>query len=62
MIQPDMLGLSCRDVLMPVVPLFHANGWSTGFSGPMAGAAMVMPGRDLNPDEINQFITFERML
>ncbi|MEL6576835.1 MAG: long-chain fatty acid--CoA ligase, partial [Pseudomonadota bacterium] len=49
MIQPDMLGLSSNDTLMPVVPLFHANGWSTGYSGPMAGAAMVMPGRALDP-------------
>ncbi|GMG85481.1 fatty-acid--CoA ligase [Paralimibaculum aggregatum] len=48
-IQPDTLGLSSRDVVMPVVPLFHANGWSLGFSGPMSGAAMVMPGRQLDP-------------
>ena len=34
---------------MPVVPLFHANGWSLGFSTPMAGAAMALPGRDLTP-------------
>ena len=49
MIQPDMLDLSCRDVLMPVVPMFHANGWSTAFSAPMAGTAMVLPGRRLDP-------------
>jgi len=49
MIQPDMLGISSRDVVMPVVPLFHANAWSTGFSAPMAGAAMVLPGRQLDP-------------
>ncbi len=49
MIQPDMLALSSCDVLMPVVPLFHANGWSTGFSAPMAGAGMVLPGRQLDP-------------
>ena len=47
MIQPDMLSLSCRDVVMPVVPLFHANGWSLGYSAPMAGSGMVLPGRDL---------------
>jgi fatty-acyl-CoA synthase len=47
MIQPDMLSLSSRDVVMPVVPLFHANGWSLGYSTPMAGAGMVLPGRDL---------------
>ena len=49
MIQPDMLGLACTDVLMPVVPMFHANGWSTAFSAPMAGTAMVLPGRRLDP-------------
>jgi fatty-acyl-CoA synthase len=48
-VQPDMFGLSSRDVLMPVVPLFHANGWNTGFSTPLAGAGMVLPGRQLDP-------------
>ena len=32
-LQPDMLGLSSRDVAMPVVPLFHANGWSLRLLG-----------------------------
>ena len=56
MIQPDMLGLSCRDVMMPVVPLFHANGWSTGFSTPMAGASMVLPGRHLDPAALMEML------
>jgi fatty-acyl-CoA synthase len=38
-IQPDMLNLASRDRLMPVVPLFHANGWSTAFSAPMSGCS-----------------------
>ena len=46
---PDMLGLSSRDRLMPVVPLFHANGWSTGYTGPMSGASMAMPGNNMTP-------------
>ncbi|KAA2236338.1 long-chain-fatty-acid--CoA ligase [Salinarimonas soli] len=45
---PDMLGLSSRDVAMPVVPLFHANGWSFAFSAPMAGATLVLPGPKLD--------------
>ena len=45
MVQPDMLNVSSNDVLMPVVPLFHANGWSTGFATPLVGAGMVLPGR-----------------
>ncbi len=56
MIQPDMLGLSCNDVLMPVVPLFHANGWSTAFTAPMAGTAMVLPGRNLDPASLYEML------
>ncbi len=41
---PDMLGLSSRDRIMPVVPMFHANCWSIAFTAPMSGATMVMPG------------------
>lgn len=46
---PDMLGLGSADTIMPVVPLFHANGWSIAYTAPMSGAAMVMPGRDMTP-------------
>lgn len=46
---PDSLGVSCNDVVMPVVPLFHANGWSIAYTAPLNGAAMVMPGRDMTP-------------
>ncbi len=42
--QVDILGLSSRHRVMPVVPLFHANGWSLAFAAPMVGATMVMPG------------------
>ncbi len=44
---PDMIGLSSNDRIMPVVPLFHANGWSVGYTAPLVGASMVMPGRDM---------------
>ena len=41
---PDMLGLSSRDRIMPVVPMFHANCWSIAFTAPLVGASLVMPG------------------
>jgi acyl-CoA synthetase (AMP-forming)/AMP-acid ligase II len=44
----DYLGLRSRDVAMPVVPLFHANGWSFAFAAPMAGAGLVLPGAKLD--------------
>jgi fatty-acyl-CoA synthase len=52
----DMLNLSSRDVVMPVVPLFHANGWSLAFSAPMAGASLVMPGMKLDGASIYELL------
>ena len=43
---PDCKGLSARDVVLPVVPLFHANGWSLAFTAPMVGASFILPGRE----------------
>ncbi len=34
---PDSKGIASRDVVLPVVPFFHANGWSLAFSTPMVG-------------------------
>ncbi|MEM9099251.1 MAG: long-chain-fatty-acid--CoA ligase [Pseudomonadota bacterium] len=56
MIQPDMFSLSSKDVMMPVVPLFHANGWSTGYATPMAGATMVLPGRMMDPASLYEML------
>ena len=53
---PDMLGLSSKDVIMPVVPLFHANGWSIGYTAPLTGASMVMPGRDLTSPALHELL------
>lgn len=46
--QPDYMGLSARSVVLPVVPLFHANSWSLAYSAPMTGAKLVMPGARLD--------------
>src|ERR1043166_9500864 len=45
---PDSKGISSRDVVLPVVPFFHANGWSLAFSAPMTGATLVLPGPKLD--------------
>ena len=59
--EPDAFGLSSRDVVMPVVPLFHANGWSTALSAPMAGASMVMPGMKLDGASVHEMLTAYRV-
>ncbi len=41
---PDCFGLRSVDVAMPVVPMFHVNGWGIPYSAPMVGASLVLPG------------------
>ena len=41
---PDLMNLSGRDVIMPIVPMFHVNTWGTAYNGPMTGAKLVFPG------------------
>src|SRR5437870_2900123 len=52
----DCIGLSSREIVMPVVPMFHANGWSLALSAPMTGAAIVMPGPKLDGESIYQLL------
>jgi 3-(methylthio)propionyl---CoA ligase len=53
----DVFGISCRDVVMPVVPMFHANGWSIALTAPMIGASLVMPGAKLDGASIYELLT-----
>jgi 3-(methylthio)propionyl---CoA ligase len=55
-LQPDAIGLSSRDVVMPIVPMFHANSWGLTFSSPMAGAALVMPGAKLDGASVYELL------
>jgi fatty-acyl-CoA synthase len=58
---PDMFGLSSRDRLMPVVPMFHANAWGLAFMAPMVGAALVMPGAKLDGASLHELLDEERV-
>lgn len=53
---PDMFGISSRDTILPVVPMFHANGWSLPLTAPMVGAGIVMPGAKLDGASIYELI------
>lgn len=56
---PDYMGLSSRDTVMPVVPLFHANSWSLAYSAPMTGAKLVMPGAKLDGASLHELLEGE---
>jgi acyl-CoA synthetase (AMP-forming)/AMP-acid ligase II len=60
-IAPDCFGLSSRDVVLPVVPLFHANSWSLAFAAPMVGAGLVMPGPKLDGASIHELLEGEQV-
>jgi fatty-acyl-CoA synthase len=55
----DTLGVSESDVILPVVPMFHANAWGLGQAGVMAGAEFVMPGPNMTPGAIAGLIEDE---
>jgi fatty-acyl-CoA synthase len=57
----DVFGISCGDVVMPVVPMFHANGWSIALTAPMIGASLVMPGAKLDGASIFDLLTRYRV-
>lgn len=57
----DSLGASERDIILPVVPMFHANAWGLAHAGVASGATLVMPGPDLSPGALLTLIETERV-
>ena len=48
---PDVVNLASRDVVLPVVPLFHVNAWGIPYSALMVGAKLVFPGPKMGDGE-----------
>ena len=51
-----VFAMSSREVILPVVPLFHANSWSLAFSCPLAGASLVLPGMKLDGASVYELL------
>jgi fatty-acyl-CoA synthase len=60
-LMPDAMGISARDVVLPVVPMFHANAWGLAQSAPMVGAKLVMPGGKMDGASIYELLDSERV-
>jgi fatty-acyl-CoA synthase len=58
---PDAMGISSRDVILPVVPMFHANAWGLGQAAPMIGAKLVMPGGKMDGASIYELLDTEKV-
>jgi fatty-acyl-CoA synthase len=58
---PDVLNIRERDVIMPVVPMFHVNAWGLPFTATMVGATLVLPGAAPTPADLIRLIETERV-
>jgi len=55
------MGIRETDVMLPVVPMFHANAWGMPFTAVMVGATIVLPGPHLDPESIVDLFHRERV-
>ena len=58
-LQRDALGLSARDTVLLVVPMYHANAWGVVYSAPAVGAKLVLPGQRMDGESIYNLIEQE---
>jgi fatty-acyl-CoA synthase len=57
----DTVAVSERDVVLPVVPMFHANAWGLAHAAVMAGSSLALPGPQMTPAAIAELIESERV-
>jgi fatty-acyl-CoA synthase len=55
------VGIQETDVILPVVPMFHANAWGLAHAAVASGATLVMPGADLSPKALATLIEEQRV-
>ena len=58
---PDAMAVSARDVILPVVPMFHVNAWGLPYVAPLTGAKLVFPGSQLDGASIFELLESERV-
>ncbi|WP_028225049.1 3-(methylthio)propionyl-CoA ligase [Paraburkholderia ferrariae] len=56
---PDAMGLSSRDAVLPVVPMFHVNAWGLPHAAPLNGTKLVLPGKDLDGKSLYELMESE---
>jgi fatty-acyl-CoA synthase len=58
---PDGFGLGESDVILPAVPMFHANAWGLPHAAAMTGATLVLPGARPPPGRIAALLESEQV-
>ncbi len=57
----DNFGISEKDVILHVVPMFHANAWCVPYAGTMVGATQIFAGPNPQPRDILELIQGEKV-
>ena len=58
---PDSLNSSAKDVILPVVPMFHVNAWGLPYVACMVGAKLVFPGPGLDGKSLHDLMEAEKV-
>jgi fatty-acyl-CoA synthase len=58
---PDVMCISARDAILPVVPMFHVNAWGIPYSAAMTGAKLVFPGPAMDGKSVYELIEAEKV-
>ncbi len=56
LLQREVFGLASVDVVLPIVPMFHANSWGLAFGAPMVGSSLVLPGAKLDGASVYEML------
>ncbi|MEO8250146.1 MAG: 3-(methylthio)propionyl-CoA ligase [Burkholderiales bacterium] len=58
---PDVMCLTARDSVLPVVPMFHVNAWGIPYSAALTGCKLVFPGAAMDGKSIYELIEGEKV-
>ena len=58
---PDAMDCSSRDVILPVVPMFHVNAWGLPYSAAIVGCKFVLPGPHLDGKSLFELFEGEKV-
>ena len=59
-VAPDCFNLSARSVVMPIVPMFHANAWGIPWAAPIVGCKLVLSA-DYRPEQLCDLFRDEKV-
>ena len=58
---PDVMCISARDAILPVVPMFHVNAWGIPYSAAITGAKLVFPGPAMDGKSVYELMEAEQV-